>query len=231
MKTVILIPYRSDHGGRRDELATFTEAWLEKHHPEWEMYFGASPDGPFNRGSAVNNAAQDAYRWDVAIVSDADNICDPITLRAAVELADETKGCVFPYDTYFYLDEYSSNRLIAGESWFVSPIRKAWGINLNHHSGIQAISRTAYDQVGGFPEMEGWGYEDSVMAEMLKAFTSGLQHLRGSAYHLYHGDSDSNPDRAIYGPANRQILADVMALSVVPDQLRDYFRKAGHPLP
>lgn len=229
-RAVILIPYRSD-GGRRDELAKFTNDWLWKHHPRWPRVLGYSPEGPFNRGAAINDAARMARDWDVAVVSDADNICDPATLQAAVEQAHETKGCVFPYDTYLYLDESSSDRLIAGDYWFVTPVRQAWGINLNHHSGIQAISRAAYDQVGGFPEMEGWGYEDSVMAEMLKAFTPGIKHLQGSAYHLYHGEGSSNPERAVYGPVNQQILADVMALSVVPDQLREYLKAGGHPIP
>lgn len=229
MKTVVLVPYRGDDGGRRDELWLFTRMWLQRNHT-WGIFEGKSPDGPFNRGAAINDAARQAGDWDVAVVSDSDNICDPDTLRQAVARAYETSGCVFPFGSYIYLDEYSSDRLMLQGNCFVSPIRQWWGVIPGHSSGIQAISRTAYDQVGGFPELEGWGYEDCVMGMLLKVFTNGVQHLSGSAFHLYHEDG-SDPQRKHHGEINRQILADVMALSVVPDQLRDYLRSGGHPIP
>lgn len=231
MKVVILVPYRSDDGGRRDELWSFTRMWLEKHHSAWEIYEGKGPDGPFNRGGAINEAAQQAGDWEVAVVSDGDNICDPETLQRAVERAYETGGCVFPFETYLYLNEYTSDRLVTEGNCFVSPIKQWWGVIQKHHSGIQALSRTAYDQVGGFPELEGWGYEDSIMSTMLNVFTSGTEHLQGSAFHLYHGDSSNDPLRKHYGDVNRKILADVLALSVVPDQLREFLQVGGHPIP
>lgn len=228
MDVVVLVPYRSD-GGRRDELWSFTRRWLEDHH-RWEIHQGYGPEGPFNRGAAINEAACKAGDWDVAIVSDGDNICDPQTLERAVGRAHETKGCVFPFDTYLYLDEYTSNRLMSEGNYFVSPITQWWGVMRGHHSGIQVLSRVAFDQVGGFPELEGWGYEDSIMSLMLRAFTSGFEHLQGSALHLYHGDG-VDPTRKRYSDINREILADVMALSVVPEQLREYLQTGGHPMP
>jgi hypothetical protein len=229
VRVVILVPYRSDGGGRRDQLWAFVKAWLEEHHPDWPIVVGESPEGPFNRGAAVNDAARRAGDWDAAIIHDADNIADPVMLRQAVKRTHETRGCVFPFATYLYLDEYSTNRLLAEGNCFLCPIEHWWGVIPKHHSGIQAISRTAYDQVGGLPELEGWGYEDSIMSAMLKAFTNGIEHLQGGAYHLYHGDS-TDPERKIYGSINRQVLADVMALSMLPDQLREYLRAGGHPI-
>lgn len=228
MRTVVLVPYRPDNG-RRDELWVFVKDWLQAHH-DWEIIEGTSPDGPFNRGAAINDAARKAGEWDVAVVSDADNITDPEMLERAVVQAYEGDSCVFPFRTYLYLDEFSTDRLLAGQSWFVAPITQQWGVIWQHCSGVQAISRTAYDQVGGFPEMEGWGHEDCVMGQMIQAFTNGIEHLPGSAYHLHHGDYIS-PERKLYGEINREVLADVMALSVVPDQLRAYLQEGGHPVP
>jgi hypothetical protein len=227
VRVVILVPYRSD-GGRRDDLWFFTRMWLGNHHT-WEIFEGESPEGPFNRGAAINDAARKAGDWDVAVVHDADNISDPDTLERAVRRAHETKGCVFPFSTYVYLDEYSTDRLMAEDNWFVCPDRVRWGLISEHFSGIQAIARTAYDQVGGFPELDGWGHEDGIMATLLRAFTNGIDHLEGGAYHLYHG-GHKDSQRKIYGEINRQVLADVMALSVVPDQLRAYLRAGGHIL-
>ena len=59
MRTVILVPYRSD-GDRRDQLWDFTRNWLQRHHPDYPIYLGPSPDGPFNRSAAINQAARDA---------------------------------------------------------------------------------------------------------------------------------------------------------------------------
>jgi hypothetical protein len=229
MKVVVLVPYRGD-GGRREDLWFFTKVWLDRNHPNWEIFQGESPEGSFNRGAAINDAARKAGDWDVAIVHDADNISDPDTLELAVQRAHETGGCVFPFSTYLYLDEFSTDRLIDQDNWFVAPLRERWAVISEHCSGIQVLSRTAYDKVGGFPELEGWGHEDCVMGQLLKAFAGGTEHLWGAAYHLWHGDG-SDPERAKYGDINRQVLADVLALSVVPDQLKEYLRTGGHPIP
>jgi hypothetical protein len=229
MRVVLLVPYRSDHG-RRDELWKFTRSWLEEHHGGWEIFEGVSPRGPFNRGAAINDAARKAGDWDVAVVSDADNLADAINVHWAVGRAYQTGGCVFPFDTYLYLDEPSTHRLMTGGSWFFAPIQQPWGVIRKHGSGIQALSRHAYDLVGGFPELEGWGHEDVMMNVLVETFTPGIGHLPGAAYHLYHGDG-SDPYRREQSDANRQILADVMALSPLPEQLREYLQAGGHPIP
>lgn len=231
---VVLVPYRSD-GGRRDELWEFTLGWLMKHHDSWAVITGDSPEGAFNRGAAINDAARRAGDWDVAIVHDADNIADPAMLKLAVERAREgEKGCVFPFSTYLYLDEFSTNRLMAENNWFVCPERRQnrsqdWPVIGKHHSGVQVLSREAYEQVGGFVELTGWGFEDSIMSVLLQTFTPGIEHLEGSALHLYHGNN-SDPERKTYGTVNQRVLGDVMALSVVPEQLRAYLKSGGHPI-
>jgi hypothetical protein len=231
MKTVILVPYRSDGGGRRDELWRFTRAWLEKHHPGWEIYEGESPDGPFNRGAAINDAARQAGDWDVAVIHDGDNIADPGTLCRAVELARDTDKCVFPFGIYLYLDEYSSQRLMTEDNWFVGPDWVVgWSVIPGHYSGVQALSKAAYEKVGGFIELTGWGHEDWIMSVLFRIFANGTEHLQGGAYHLFHGGRN-DPERSAYGDINREVMADVMGLSVMPDQLRDYLRAGGHSIP
>ena len=228
MRTAVLVPYRSD-SGRRDELWKYTEEWLYYNHYSWPIYLGESPEGPFNRGAAINDAARQAGGFDVAVVHDADNISDPMLLERAVQLAYEDRDCVFPFSKYLYLDEPSSNRLIYDDNWFVAPGTDSWSILPRHLSGVQAISHAAYDAVGGFVELEGWGHEDIIMGTLLKTFTAGVRHLEGVAYHLYHGDT--SPERKVCGEINRQILADVLSLAPVPDQLRMYLQEGGHRIP
>lgn len=237
MKIVFLVPYRSDIGGRRDDLWSFVSTWLEKHHWDWDVYTGASPPGPFNRGAAINNAARKAGDWDVAIVHDIDNISDPTTLRKAVKRSYESGRCVFPFSTYLYLDQYSSDRLMSEDNWFVAPERRSDGsfpymIIERHRSGVQVISRSAWDKIGGYVELTGWGYEDSATEILLKVFVGPVEHLEGTAYHLYHESLTSSADgKNMWGPINRNILGDIMSLQMLPDQLRAYLQEGGHKIP
>ena len=192
MKVVFLVPYRSDNGGRRDELYAFTRGWLEVHHPNIPIVLGESPEGPFNRGRAINDAARkadDDEFWDVAIVHDADNICDPSALERAIIQAHATNGVVFPFSDYLYLDRFSSDRLMNASVFFVAPEQRIGGFTgvvHEHTSGIQVFSRGAWDKIGGYVELSGWGFEDNCTGILIKTFVGPIQHLEGGAYHLHH---------------------------------------------
>jgi hypothetical protein len=237
VRVVILVPYRGDNGGRRDRLWGFTQEWLKDHHCLWPIYFGHSPEGPFNRGAAINDAARKAGEWDVAVVHDADNIADPLMLCKAVERAHEIKGCVYPYETYIYLDEFSTNRLIEHDNWFLAPEHRTpnggylWTVCNKHTSGIQAISREAYDKIGGFVELTGWGHEDWVTAILLETFvTASLEHMDGAAYHLYHDHYTwVGTNKRVYGNANKKISDKITRMKGNPARIREYL--GGHPIP
>ncbi|OBY33478.1 galactosyltransferase-related protein [Mycolicibacter kumamotonensis] len=231
MRVVILVPRRGD-GGRRDELWCFVEGWLRRHHRDWMIYEGDSEPGTFNRGAARNNAARSAGEWDVAVFHDADNISDPQMLEAAVRRAHETGGCVFPYSAYMYLDQFSSDRLMQEGNFFVAPQTEDWAVMHDHASGVMALSRKAYDQVGGFAELRGWGYEDDVMAVMLRTFTAGIEYMQGSAMHLWHPRGLTvDPTCEIYAAINAEVRDKVRALQGKPDELRKYMASGGHLVP
>src|SRR4051812_19986506 len=119
LKVSLLVPFRSD-SGRRDRLWEFVSAWLGTYHPDWEVLMGFSPKGPFNRGAAINRSAA-ASGADVFVIHDADNICDPATLRSAALTAHSRGGCVWPFSTYIYCDQPTSDRLIDTGNMFVAP--------------------------------------------------------------------------------------------------------------
>ncbi len=232
MRAVFLIPYRGD-GGRRDELWAFVENWLRLYHGEWPIILGLQDEGPFNRGAARNNAARVSFVYDpdVYIFHDADTICDPGMLRQAVARAYETRGCVYPFDTYIYLDEFSTDRLMNQNNWFVCPERRLNpdgtmcfdGVIRRHSGGVQVLAREAYDAIGGYLELDGWGHEDFATRILIETFVeSPIEYLDGGAYHLWH------PGVRTF--TNYQILGDILALSMVPDQLKAYLRDGGHPI-
>lgn len=208
-ETAILIPWRSDDGGRRDKLYAHVQKWLLNLHPQWTQQEGVSDDGPFNRGQAINNAADEAGDWEVAIIHDADNVCDAETLERAVERVKATGGTVYPYSTYLYLDRPSTNRLLDGKGWFIAPEYLGDGftrtVRHNHVSGIQVMHRDAYEAIGGYIEMcvdeqteiftrEGWKrHEDLAMGD--QALT--LNHSTGMSewkpvqkINVHHGERE-----------------------------------------
>lgn len=234
MKVAILVPRRADNG-RRDELYAFTKAWLTEHHPDWPIIEGDAPEGPFNRGAAINNAARKAGDWDVAVISDGDNICAPAKLVEAVNIAAETGHMVFPGDTYCYLDEESSNQIMAagGPGWWprpqinVSPNRRdrtgysPFMIH-KHVSGIQAIRRDSWDKSGGFVELTGWGAEDSIFWTIVEAAGIPIEYLTGPIFHFYHDHAAADIEPGLRR-ANRQFLRRVHAIaSSRPGDVRQF---------
>jgi hypothetical protein len=256
MKTVILIPWRSDNGGRRDQLWSFTRNWLLDHHLDYTIVTDDSGDGVFNRGRAINNAAAQAD-WDVAIVHDADNIADPEQIRKAVSRANQTGKTIFPYQAYMYLDEHSTNRLMRGDTLFLCPFPRdevpplsvlssrpsrligrvagTYNHTLRHHhySGVEVIPRQAWEQVGGFIEMDGWGAEDASMKVLFETFTAGVEWQHGTALHLWHEPAWLNADRQTrrLTRANHTRLRRIQRRCGNQRSLRDLMRQYGHIVP
>jgi hypothetical protein len=103
-------------------------------------------------------------------------------------------------------------------------------VRLRHYSGIQAVSRLAYEQAGGYVEIEGWAYEDSVQDIIWRHFTNGLEWLHGAAYHLWHPGPDRQ--RNAEGHELYETLHTAEAThGCTPEIVRAYLARAGHLVP
>jgi mannosyltransferase OCH1-like enzyme len=74
-------------------------------------------------------------------------------------------------------------------------------------STIIAVSRTLWDETGGFDEgFRGWGWEDNAFAAMCETFGSGQHVLRmeGDAWHLWHAAAPEVGKHHPLQVANRQ---------------------------
>jgi predicted glycosyltransferase involved in capsule biosynthesis len=234
------VPWRSDNGGRRDMLWAFVRGWLQEHHPQWPIIASDGDPGPFNRGQAINRAAQKAGNWEVLIVCDADNIADPAMLELAVTTAAETQQVVAPYEVYVYLNEYSTDHLIAsgGTATFLAPLTYGphccgahdhyynHSVLYHHCSGIQVFPRRSYERVGGFIEWTGWGYEDSVMTHALEVLGGGVTWLQGSALHLWHEHAYNKQLSNVNRYRWRRLRTERN-----PQRLRASLIAEGHPVP
>ena len=186
---MILVPYRPD-GGHRDRLWGFTRTWLERHHPGHSIHVGSSPDGPFNRSAAINEAARAAGDWDVAVVCDSDTVVPPTHLDEAVVAAHATGLLASALSSVVELTRRSTDLLLADGDIDPATLRKIRTRRKEDltQSSVLAVPRMLWDAVGGFDEeFCGWGCEDNAFW-IASTLVGGAKPLRmnGSAYHLWH---------------------------------------------
>lgn len=194
MRTVILVPYRSD-GGRRDVLWKFTAEWLARHHPEYPIYVGESPTGLFNRSAAINHAAELAGDWDVAVVCDSDTLVSPSQFEDAVAQAHSTGRLTSALTQVIELSEKSTDKFLADPNIDPStlPSARTRKSEILTQSSVIAVPRPLWDAIGGFDDkFTGWGCEDnafwlaaSIVAADGKTNGKPLR-IKGPAFHLWH---------------------------------------------
>jgi hypothetical protein len=188
LRAVILVPRRLDHGPR-DETWAWCKAWWQS-HVSLPIFEGHHVEGLFNRSLALNRAASLANllegTWDVALVIDADVICDPEQVQEAIERAHQEQRIYLAFSRRHNLTERGSRKVMGGEqgSW-----RRYIGKTYNDMaSSAIAIPRATWDLLGGFDEkFEGWGFEDSAFALAYETLTGNtIQKVPGELWHFYH---------------------------------------------
>lgn len=195
MKVSILVPFKSFGDPDRDLNWQWIRTRFEVLHPEWEICVGES-EQPFNRGQAINNAANKA-QGEAFYISDADCFVYPEQAIECVRLASEAPGVV-----------------IAATRWLALERAFTWEVRTGHYdvrfaseppiwcdvngtvSGCLAVSRESFEKVGGFPkEFEGWGGEDCAFWYTMETFVAQGRRLAGDMFHLWHPTArDENAD-------------------------------------
>jgi hypothetical protein len=203
MKVAILVPYRAGVKDR-DELWEFARSWWTNDHPEWSIVEGHHNAGPFNRSAAINRAAEEAGDWDVAVVIDADILCDPHAVRAAVEVAAATDAMVLAGDERVMLTKQGTRKILDGYrgNWRVRGVQER--VYTDGCSCCVVVSRKLWDATGGFdPLFVGWGFEDiafRVTAETLAE--KPMVKLSAAMFHLFHLTSHENQSKSPLYRAN-----------------------------
>lgn len=184
MNVVVLVPRRAD-GGHRDRLWEFCRAWWLRNHPDWQVFEGESPPGPFNRAAAINAAALAAGDWDVAVIIDSDIIAHPEAVEEIVEAAYATDRMCVSHRRRVMCTKQVTERILDGYTGSWEQGRPT--VFTDSCSCCIAVSRTLFDTLGGFDELYvGWGFEDSAFALRASAETGPIFYADSTLFHLWH---------------------------------------------
>lgn len=206
---VILVPWRPDGGPRSAAWTVCRRRW-EALFPDWPIYEGASPDGPFQRAAAINDAAAQAGAWDMALIIDADVMLPQSNVEEAVRRATGTGKVTWPHRRWRELSEFATTRLTGPKGYLYAEGALGPGgiegsaFDARDEGGhpiidliattttplsmscAMAVRRDAWDAIGGFDErFVGWGHEDSAFAAAA-AHYAGWDRVEGDVLNLHH---------------------------------------------
>lgn len=186
MKVVTLVPRRANPD--RDRLWTFCSNRWRELHPDFPVFEGNHDSGLFNRSLAINQAAELAGHWDVAIILDADVLIDPRCVTDAIQVAVQTDGLVVAGDKRIHLSRKGTDQILKGfaGSWEQTGFQEK--TYTDHWSSCIVITRKLWDAVGGFdPLFQGWGYEDDAFRCACETMADRtMLEVAGTIWHLWH---------------------------------------------
>lgn len=183
MKVAILIPAGGPWCVERARALEWILDYYRSNHPQWDRHVGMVGE-PWSKGTAVDSAKQ-ATEADVFVIADADSFVAPEHLNDAV-VAAVRFGWAMPHSMVFRLSARATDAVYADAKPNLLDLDRGAYRGVKG-GGILAITRDAYDMVGGIdPRFEGWGGEDVSLNYALCALVSSGARFAGNLIHLWH---------------------------------------------
>lgn len=185
MKIVTLVPRKPEPS--RDALWAFTKDRWETQYPDYPIHVGADAGEQFNRSLAINRASDQAGDWDVAIILDADVVCEPRAIESAIRLT-KAGHLAIAGDRRVHLTTRATKIILDGDQGDWERKGFVERIYHEHWSSCVVVSRELWDAVEGFdPLFVGWGYEDDAFRCACETMSDlPMVKVSGTIWHLWH---------------------------------------------
>jgi hypothetical protein len=184
MKVSILVPWRANQPRRAAVWDWCRAVWGETGYEVVAADDGLT--GPFSRSRAYNRAFT-VSTGDVVIPMGANHIAHQREIEAVVKLAVENGWCR-TFDHIANITPVDTDRLLAGEPFSLGMLLNSFPHPMPSSC---AMTREAWNAVGGYDERfgTGYGYEDAAIRNAL-AHKLGVQPSGGAQLiSLDHGDA------------------------------------------
>lgn len=184
-RVAVVVPWRGGDSHRERSWKWCRTWWEQLGWPIFEVEH--PPPDPFSRSWCINEGARRAWPWDVLVAIDADVFSDDAQrIRSAAESAAETGRLTIPHTAGADLSERGTRLLVAGRDGWERALYKQREVCT---SRIWIMRRDLFELVGGFDErFRGWGHEDVAAFHSMRTLR-GVDHLPGTAWHLWHRPS------------------------------------------
>lgn len=206
MTTVsVVVPYRGDNGGPRDQAWDYVQRWWAEECPDWQLVVGyLDPAEPWVKARAVADGLRDATR-DMLVIADADVVADRGTVRAAadsvaVQIArGDRSGWAMPHTRVRRLTRDATEAVLGGGPLpdpleAIAPPVGRWrggGPVAEAHRGMAGggmvvLPRASYERVPMDPRFVEWGQEDAAFGLALSTLLGPPRRGGTGLWHLWH---------------------------------------------
>lgn len=201
MSVSVLVPYRGDDGGWRDQAWDFMQAWWRREYPTYQVIQATCPPGPWCKADAVANALRRASSG-ILIVADADVMCDGVGLAVEAVQAGAASWAV-PHWRVNRLTAEATRALYAGgelppvpqarrrhhrhrePAQFSPEIERSYS-NIAIGGGLVVLALALYERVPLDPRFRGWGQEDLSWGLALTRLAGEPMRGQAQLWHLWH---------------------------------------------
>lgn len=193
MSVSVVVPYRGDNGGPRDQAWDYVQEWWEKNHPSWQVVSGhLIPEERWVKAHAVADGLLDA-KGDILVIADADVLAPGVGAAVDAVVHGSARWAV-PHYRVHRLTEQATAGILAGGPLPADPGPNRMpprGTVLESHrgmvgGGMVVLERRLYDRAPLDSRFVGFGQEDASWGIALSAL--GGKPYRGVAplWHLWH---------------------------------------------